>query len=72
MIQLYDYDEFTFSIAILFALFGLIGFIGILWYNILQRGDIWVSSGNTNNYSDETGVRCISQPTNIPGNKKYY
>lgn len=74
MIQLYEFDTFVYSIAVLFVIFGLIAFIGILWYNTLHRGidsRNTVSSSTSNNKS-KNNVKCIPQPTVILGDVKYY
>lgn len=78
MIQLYDFDPFEYSVAILFVIFMLILFIGILWYNTLHRKFTIDNSHNSqsinskNSKNSNNNVKCIPQPSNLLGDTKFY
>jgi hypothetical protein len=70
MIQIYAFDTFEYSVAVLFVIFMLIVFIGILWYNTLHRQIIVdISQNNNNNHNN---IKCITQPNKLLGDTKFY
>ena len=75
MIQLYDFDPFEYSVAILFVMFMLMLFIGILWYNTLHRQytvDNSQSINSKNSKNSNNNVKCIPQPSILLGDAKFY
>ncbi len=75
MIQLYDFDPFEYSVAILFVIFMLMLFIGILWYNTLHRQytvDNSQSNNSKNSKNSNNNVKCIPQPSKLLGDAKFY
>lgn len=75
--QIYNFDAFEYSVAVLFVIFMLIVFIGILWYNTLHRQinvdyGISKSKGNKGNNNKNNDVKCIPQPSKLLGESKYY
>lgn len=74
MIQNYKFDAFEYSVAVLFVIFMLIVFIGILWYNTLHR-QINVDYGNSKSKDSKNknnDVKCIPQPSKLLGNTNFY
>jgi len=75
MIQIYSFDTFEYSVAVLFVIFMLILFIGILWYNTLHRQitiDNSQSSNSKNSKNSNNSVKCIPQPSKLQGDAKFY
>jgi len=75
MNQIYNFNQFEYSVAVLFVIFMLMLFIGILWYNTLHRQiyvdyDNRAGTGKSNNKNNN--VKCIPQPSNLLGNARYY
>ena len=78
MIQIYAFDTFEYSVAVLFVIFMLILFIGILWYNTLHR-QITIdnsqssnSKNSKNSKNSNNSVKCIPQPSKLQGDAKFY
>jgi len=75
MKQIHQFDTFKYSLAVLFVIFMLMLFIGILWYNTLHREftidntgkQSQTSTGNNNNR-----LRCIPKPPEILNDSKFY
>ena len=73
MNQIYNFNQFEYSVAVLFVIFMLMLFIGILWYNTLHR-QIYIDYDNSTSKSNNknNNVKCITQPSNLLGNARYY
>ena len=74
MKQIYEFDIFAYSVAVLFVIFMLMLFIGILWYNTLHREFTIDNTGKQSQTSskNDNRVRCIPKPTEIKGDAKFY